>query len=258
MVLRSMTRESTLIRIFEELSLNAWPSLQTKLYDGWILRFANGYTKRSNSINPLYSSTLSLTRKLEFCEQVYRQQNLPTIFKVTPASLPRQIDNLLTQRDYTRLDETSVRLLPMEQYRARNPEGVWITGSFDAGWLESYFQCANLVNDIWREAARRILGNILSEVIVIQKMVDGKTVGCGYGAIENGYMGIFDIIVAENYRGKGYGRDLLDGLLSAALQRNVGQTYLAVMIGNNPAENLYHNLGFREIYRYWYRKSTDK
>jgi hypothetical protein len=34
-----------MIKTFEELLLNMWPALQTKLYDGWILRFANGYTK---------------------------------------------------------------------------------------------------------------------------------------------------------------------------------------------------------------------
>ena len=39
----------------EELSINAFPAILTELYDGWILRYSNGYTYRGNSVNPLYS-----------------------------------------------------------------------------------------------------------------------------------------------------------------------------------------------------------
>ena len=35
-----------IIRQMEERSMNAWPSLQTILDDGWVIRLANGYTKR--------------------------------------------------------------------------------------------------------------------------------------------------------------------------------------------------------------------
>ena len=42
-----------MIRTLEELSMNALPALQTMLYGGWVLRFANGYTRRANSINPI-------------------------------------------------------------------------------------------------------------------------------------------------------------------------------------------------------------
>lgn len=36
----------TLAIMFEELSFNSHPALQTQFYDGWVLRFANGYTKQ--------------------------------------------------------------------------------------------------------------------------------------------------------------------------------------------------------------------
>jgi hypothetical protein len=72
-----------MIRNIEEISLNALPSLQTLLVDGWVLRFANGYTKRANSINPLYASTSNVEAKIQFCEEAYRCSNLPVVFKMT-------------------------------------------------------------------------------------------------------------------------------------------------------------------------------
>ena len=50
-----------MIRLIEELSLNAWPALQTVLYDGWVLRFADGYTRDN-------TPALHLYRKLAFQE----------------------------------------------------------------------------------------------------------------------------------------------------------------------------------------------
>ena len=41
---------NTLIKTIEDLSLNAWPSHQIELYDGWILRFSYFYTHRTNSV----------------------------------------------------------------------------------------------------------------------------------------------------------------------------------------------------------------
>ena len=58
------------ILLYEELSLNAWPSLQTQFYDGWVLLYTNGYsyTSRANSVNLLYPSTLDVYEKIAECE----------------------------------------------------------------------------------------------------------------------------------------------------------------------------------------------
>ena len=44
---------NTLIKTIEDLSLNAWPSHQIELYDGWILRFSYFYTHRTNSVEQI-------------------------------------------------------------------------------------------------------------------------------------------------------------------------------------------------------------
>jgi N-acetylglutamate synthase len=61
-------RENLIQRI-EELSVNALPALQTVVYDGWVLRFSEGYTKRANSISPLYHAHMDLIEKIRKCEE---------------------------------------------------------------------------------------------------------------------------------------------------------------------------------------------
>lgn len=60
---------NTLIKTIEDLSLNAWPSHQIELYDGWILRFSYFYTHRTNSVEQIGPSTIPVEEK---CSTVRR------------------------------------------------------------------------------------------------------------------------------------------------------------------------------------------
>ena len=42
--------------------INAWPSFEYQIYDGWMLRLAKGYSKRANSATPLVRARRSTTR----------------------------------------------------------------------------------------------------------------------------------------------------------------------------------------------------
>ena len=66
--------------------MNAHPSIKTQVFDGWILCFANGYTNKANSINPLYSSEIAIEEKIKQCEKIYESQGLATVYKLTPLS----------------------------------------------------------------------------------------------------------------------------------------------------------------------------
>ncbi len=43
---------NTLVPQIERLSMRAWPALEEEWLDGWLLRAAQGYTDRANSVNP--------------------------------------------------------------------------------------------------------------------------------------------------------------------------------------------------------------
>ena len=72
------------IKIIEDLSLNAWPSHQLQVYDGWLLRFSHFYTHRTNSVEQIGTSSIPLDVKIPFCESIYNHWGTPCIFKITP------------------------------------------------------------------------------------------------------------------------------------------------------------------------------
>jgi len=108
-----MTKDK-LIQKIEELSMNALPAIQTNVYDGWILRFADGYTKRANSINPIYSSNEDLTDKIEIAEQMYRKRNLKVVYKMTQQVSPEHLDRTLEENGYSLDGLTSVQILSLQ------------------------------------------------------------------------------------------------------------------------------------------------
>ncbi|MEA3309760.1 MAG: hypothetical protein U9Q70_09655 [Chloroflexota bacterium] len=95
-------------RRIEEVSLNSWPALQQILFDGWVLRFSEGYTKRANSVNPLFASSLDVEVKIDTCERLYAERGLPTVFRLTPFSSPA---GLVHQPRLLFLDEPTVGVI---------------------------------------------------------------------------------------------------------------------------------------------------
>jgi len=66
--------DNELIRLIEEFSMKAWSSRHTQLEDGWVLRYADGYTRRANSVCPLYPSKNDPQENIKACERIYREQ----------------------------------------------------------------------------------------------------------------------------------------------------------------------------------------
>src|SRR5689334_19582502 len=125
-----------MIRFYEELSLNSWPALQTQHYDGWIIRFADGYTKRSNSVSPLYASSIAALEKISHCEQLYAARGLDTVFKITDSAQPDDLDAILDNLGYRSDSLTSVQTVPLKSIQAPATDAVRTHGDLTESWLD--------------------------------------------------------------------------------------------------------------------------
>jgi N-acetylglutamate synthase len=241
-----------MIREIEEISMNAWPALQTMHYDGWILRFANGVTKRLNSVNPIYGSKIDVDEKIEYCENLYQLQNLPPCFRITEIVRPSGLDQKLEAHGYEHIFDVAVQLVNINGLKIAPDRNIQIAEKMDETWLDDYIRM-NEVNP----ANKPVLKKIIEQIIVTRGLFtlhkNGMPVGCGLGVVENRHIGLFDIVIDKDYRNQGLGQILIESILAWGRNKGAEYGYLQVLVDNDPAVRLYTKVGFKEEYRYWYR-----
>lgn len=249
-----MIHTSAPIPAVEALSFRALPALETRHYDGWLLRFADGYTRRSNSVNPLFCSSLEIDKKIDYCEALFGERGLPTYFKLTEHVFPADLDAILQQRGYQKEAPTSVQLLELSGITPEVDERVKISHHLRDTWLGDFAR----LNGVRREH-RRILKKML-QITHVTKLgyaaltLRHKPACMGLGVLDGEYLGLFDIVTDAKQRRKGYGRSLINSLLHWGKAHGARYAYLQVMLDNEPALKLYQTLGFQEQYHYWYRR----
>jgi GNAT superfamily N-acetyltransferase len=236
----------------EEISLNAWPALQQVLYDGWILRLAKGYTKRANSVNPLYTSTLDLEEKVVYCEEFYTARSLRPVFRLTPFSSPPNLDHFLEQRNYQVLDRTLVMVLDLETLDFHTHREIDLLSTNIDEWIEIFYQVSAASFDD-HEVHKEILEAISTECYLVAIEHDAAYAACGLGVLEGEYIGLFDLVTDPEARRRGYGTQIVLAILGWARKQGARYSYLQVVRQNFPARKLYEKIGFKELYRYWYR-----
>jgi ribosomal protein S18 acetylase RimI-like enzyme len=239
----------------EELSLNAWPAFETLLLNGWVVRFAGGYTRRSNSVVPLYPGPAvenGAVDRIAACEALYRQRGLPTVFKLTGASQPAGLDDLLAARGYQAEAHTSVQLLDLKTWQPPDRAQSDIRPVPDEAWLAAFARMSAIKgqNRILHE---RILASIIPSRAFACLSSGGQIAACGLGVLQDGHLGLFDIVVDPDLRRRGYGEQVVRDLLAWGKHNGAHTTYLQVMLNNPPALALYARVGYQAAYSYWYR-----
>jgi GNAT superfamily N-acetyltransferase len=247
--------DATLLSRVEDAGLNASAPPQQRWLDGWLVRFSPGKAKRARCINAVATGRMPVADKLALCRDFYRASGLPLYFRMTPFSMPADLDAVLHAAGLVRQDDTRVMLRTRldDLSTAALPAGHRLDRLGHHGFadLVGGFRGSSL-------AERQAHGERLAQSPVPFEGFalvgpGGVPVACGQVATEAELVGLYDVFTVPTSRGRGLALALCAELLEFARRQGSRTAYLQVDADNAPARRVYQRLGFVDAYRYHYR-----
>ncbi len=244
------------ISFYEELQCNAFPALQTIMYDGWSVRFGGGFTYRVNCANAMYPETLPARDKVQYVESLYRHSGLTmSIIKLHEGMDPAQRDActaVLDEMGYATERDGNIFVCNLNTFNQKPAAPVMVSSDMSNEWLDGFLTMNGTI-DAQRSAASTMLKNIHYPIAAASIVENGKMVACGLGVLERGHIGLYDIYVDDSCRRRGLGRDICAAIMQYGKENGCGTAYLQVLSDNYGARTLYYQLGYSETYAYWFR-----
>ena len=195
-----MRVEATQITHLEKLALAAWPAEETVWRDGWAMRATHGFTKRANSANAIApESAFTLTH--EAAQAFYSARSLPPIFRLTPLA-PTEADAALAAAGYVKDDPSRVLTAALGD-EARSMAELEVGAAATEDWLDG-FAAANSVPYASRPLHDGIIRRITAQTGFARLTQEGRNAGYGLAVRDGAWLGLFDLVIAPDLRGRGY------------------------------------------------------
>ena len=234
-----------LARSVEEANYRSWKARECVEYDGWQLRFADGFSRRGNSVYPAAVSQLPHEEKLAWCRQFYAERGLDLVVRQTVATEPG-LDDVLDEAGFTLEGRTNVMVAGLE----RQTGGVAVSDLPSSQWWDT-------TSSLWGFDLSDPSGwrGIIGRIDLPAGFVCANGRGAGLGVVDGEWLGLFEIIVGEGERRSGLGTSLTQSLMGWGHRMGARRAYLQVVAENQIAIDFYTTLGFELGYGYWYRRS---
>jgi N-acetylglutamate synthase len=242
----------------EEVCFNAFPSLKQVLYGNWLLRFADGLTRRANSVNALRPECDrdDPAVLIAAVAPLYRAQGLPTIFR-TLSILDPALDHALTARGYGSEGESCVLYGEVSALAAASDPTAQLLPRPEPAWLAA-ISALQGYSPSQAATYRRIVEAIAVPARFALLAVDGVPAALAYGALHDGLLCYESVVTDPRYRRRGLGRRVIASLADWARGEGASGACLEVEAGNVPALALYAQFGLAELYRYHYRREPPR
>ncbi len=239
-----------LIQALETRLINAWPSFEIEVAEGWILRFAEGYSKRANAATPLLPGAELDPALIDHMLRSFEERAVAPCFRLTGIE-SRRCEEVLAAKGLVDFDPSLCLVAPL------GPEleidgSIVIRAAAKPAWIEA--AAASYGGDKANaERLGRIVRTIRQPAAFATLSLDGEDSAWGLAVAERGYVGLYDIVVAPNLRGLGLGRRLVASLMAWGREQGASTAYLQMRESNEVAAALYALLGFATAYRYTHR-----
>lgn len=241
----------------EETCMNAWPALKEVHYDGWLIRLANGATRRTNSVNVVGPGRRPLPEKIAYCEAIYRAHGQPSYFRLLSDCDPA-LEKALDARGYRAEDETLTLYMNFRKHRPKAPDPAILTdvreGRPTSAWLEAHRVHSRRTPEE-AGALHTVLASLAVPALFAEaRGTDGHIASVAFCGIHQNIACVQWVVTDPEQRRMGLSHAALCALLSRARDAGAKGACLQVLAANTPAIALYERLGFAcELYRYHYR-----
>ena len=228
-VIPEMPVRTSQIRNLEHAAALAWPGVEQRWIDGWLLRFGRGHTRRANSAAPLegWAGPATVPAIVDW----YAERGVPPLVAAPdrllrlPAGIAVDGENLVMVGEVGTADPPDVALSPRpeESWRAVDPRGV----------------------------PDDVLTAVVDGEVTFATIPGAAVARAAVTAAPDGtrWVGLAAVHVAEGARRGGHGRGICSALLAWGAERGATRAYVQVEVDNGPAIDLYEGMGFRTHHR---------
>jgi ribosomal protein S18 acetylase RimI-like enzyme len=252
------------ILALERIAAAHWRGTEEEWLGDWLLRAADGFTGRANSVLPLGDPGLPLDAAVDAVTRWYAARGLPPM-----AALPvpldgadgpaRALDEELARRGWpARSGSAFVMVADVPAGAADVPAAadvpvaglaVRVDAEPDSSWLAAYHYRGQPDAP---PVLRRLLTSAAGQVFISIR-VGGRAAAIARVSLADGWAGITAVEVSPAQRRLGLGTALTREAFAQAATRGLGRVFLQVEVGNSAARSLYERSGFRYSHRYHYR-----
>lgn len=231
----------------ERLAARAWPARETTRLGSWELRYADGYSRRANTVLPWDPWPDDLPQRLERAREWYAARGLPLRFRITP--LCGGLANVLLRWGFAVGDAAVVLAGALPQ--PEPPPGFTVATEPTERWIGAQLRLAGDARRPergWRAILQRI--DRLAGFATLRE--GAEIVAAGLVVVDGRWAGVHQVVVSPQRRRRGKARQLMDGLHDWARRHGATAGWLQVATANRPAISLYRSLGYRSVYGYRY------
>lgn len=235
----------------ERAGMKAWPGIEMSKNGSWVLRAANGYTQRANSVQPLDSDDDDeLNTRIAQISDWYSARGLPPIFRMTPLASPK-LALALDAAGWTVVDRSCTLAMEMPDVVA-DPRGEYLD-PFGERFLDSQRTMQGYSEDKMQKFVALMRAVAVPMVGVVLYSDENAAVASSLWAVADGIAVTGNVVTDTALRRKGFGGAMMRTGLAWAKEQGAAAAALNVVADNVAGRGLYASLGYRWLFDYAYR-----